>query len=70
MNVKPEVLLMDVKYEILQDCNECEGDGYTIISCCGGCMKGQDDDICRECKEHCGKEKVECETCKNKWNEQ
>lgn len=58
--------IQNVIEALMQSCDECEGDGFVILSCCGDCMKGQDDDLCRECKEHCGREEEPCETCTKK----
>lgn len=46
-------------------CDDCDGDGYTISSCCGDDMKGNDHGICPTCKEHTGGEddKQDCDTC-------
>jgi hypothetical protein len=44
-------------------CEYCEGDGYTVTSCCGDDIKGNDIDICPTCFEHCVCEKEECENC-------
>ncbi len=44
-------------------CNSCDGDGYTVTSCCGNDIKGNDIDLCPTCKEHCGMERETCEEC-------
>jgi len=47
-------------------CDECEGDGYIQMSCCGDDMKNkwEDCDLCPSCYEHCGEpEKEDCEEC-------
>ena len=47
-------------------CDECEGDGYIQMSCCGDDMKGiwYDNDLCPSCYEHCGEpEHEDCEEC-------
>ncbi len=48
-------------------CPECDGDGYTITSCCGDDMKPHvpESDLCPSCREHCGGEddKEECDLC-------
>lgn len=45
-------------------CDDCDGDGYTMFSCCGDSLKGSDTYMCPTCHEHCGDEKEPCETCK------
>jgi len=44
-------------------CDECDGDGYVIYSCCGDDIKWNDSDLCPSCSEHCGMEKEDCEEC-------
>jgi len=44
-------------------CNECDDRGYTIISCCGDDMVGNDVGICPTCKEHCSQKKEICIEC-------
>ena len=45
------------------NCDYCDSDGYTVISCCGDDIKGNDIDLCPTCYEHCGMEKEQCEEC-------
>ena len=44
-------------------CDDCNGDGYNIWSCCGDNLKGSDTFMCPTCHEHCGDEKEPCITC-------
>lgn len=46
-------------------CEDCEGTGDCIYSCCGDDMRGRDFDNCPTCKEHTGYEKGggDCYTC-------
>ena len=47
-------------------CDECEGDGYIQMSCCGDDMKGrwEENDCCPSCYEHCGEPEHEtCDEC-------
>ena len=50
-----------------EDCKECNGDGYTITSCCGDDMKPclPESDLCPTCHEHTGGEddKKTCTSC-------
>lgn len=47
------------------ECPECDGTGKVIISCCGvnitHQVKTTGNDLCPECKEHCGDEPEICE---------
>ena len=45
------------------NCDYCDSDGYTVISCCGDDIKGNDIDLCPTCHEHCGMEEEQCEEC-------
>ena len=36
------------------ECGCCEGTGKNFFSCCGVDMRGNDIDICPDCKEHTG----------------
>ena len=45
------------------NCDYCDSDGYTVISCCGDDIKGNDIDLCPTCYEHCGMEEEQCEEC-------
>ena len=36
------------------ECESCEGTGKDFHSCCGVDMRGNDYDICPDCKEHTG----------------
>ena len=55
-------------------CDECEGDGYIQMSCCGDDMKNkwEDCDLCPSCYEHCGEpEKEDCEECNgSRWGKE
>lgn len=46
-------------------CDQCEGDGYIIVSCCGDNLKPNigETDICPSCGEHCGDDQEDCEDC-------
>jgi hypothetical protein len=49
----------------MPECDICDDKGYIIYSCCGNDITDQlpDNDLCPECKEHCGdgdKEICEC----------
>jgi len=50
------------------ECTECGGEGVDPIlySCCGDDITGSDYLICPSCKEHCGDEHNECDTCDGK----
>ena len=45
------------------ECERCEGEGQTNISCCGINIHGNDSDLCPDCNEHCGDESETCEDC-------
>jgi len=47
----------------IEYCNECEGRGWHIMSCCGDDITGNDIDLCPSCSEHCGDDEEECEEC-------
>lgn len=66
-DMKPIIDLMDNAIEKLNKplkvCDNCDGDGYLIYSCCGDDIKGNDIDLCPTCYEHCGMEEEKCEEC-------
>lgn len=45
-----------------KDCPDCEN-GKVAYSCCGDEITDPDNDLCPTCKEHCGYEPENCETC-------
>ena len=49
--------------EFYEECPDCEGDGYTIRSCCDDNLKGSDTFMCPTCHEHCGDERETCLSC-------
>lgn len=50
-------------------CDICDGDGYTVLSCCGDNIKGNDIDLCPSCLEHCGMEEEPCECLEKEYSE-
>ena len=46
------------------ECERCEGEGKTNMTCCGINIHGNDCDLCPDCGEHCGDESETCEDCK------
>lgn len=52
-----------------QGCDECDGKGEVIISCCGDDITHEvettGNDLCPTCKEHCGDEYEPCECQEN-----
>lgn len=46
------------------ECERCEGEGKTNMSCCGINIHGNDLDLCPDCGDHCGDESETCEDCK------
>tara|TARA_R100000093_G_scaffold48691_1_gene25123 strand:+ start:348 stop:551 length:204 start_codon:yes stop_codon:yes gene_type:complete len=55
-----------IKEQLHKTCDECDGEGVMIYSCCGDDMLGADIDICPSCGEHTGMEEEECEECNGK----
>jgi hypothetical protein len=49
----------------VKECSECDGRGWTILSCCGDdiTFNIEETDICPTCYEHCGDDKETCEAC-------
>lgn len=45
---------------INKECENCQGTGQEIYSCCGDDIRGNDIDLCPTCKEHTGGECYEC----------
>ena len=47
----------------IEYCDECDGRGWFIFSCCGDDITGNDIDLCPSCYEHCGDDEEDCEEC-------
>lgn len=54
---------LDRMFKEIDNCPECDGDGYNVTSCCGDDIKGNDSDLCPSCYEHQGMETEPCENC-------
>lgn len=49
----------------LPECPQCEGRGWFVESCCGDDISDniEETDICPNCYEHCGDDRVDCDSC-------
>ncbi len=48
-----------------EECEDCNGRGYHIWSCCGDDITFNlpESDLCPNCHEHCGDDREDCEGC-------